>query len=320
MKRKQHILYMPIIQPGVYHDAALANKGGLRDALAEHGEVRQWDYLAHQPRGDVRPALAAHLNDFQPDLVFTQLQGTDVLNAGDIRRLREEHPNALFLNWNGDAWPEHLIAPDMLALTREFDIQLVVNGGVLPTYAREGVNAAFWPFGFEPVDALPKMPTYDVVYLGNNYSEGRAQLYDVLRSLNATVGIYGSGWPQSEGDTNYDFASGAALYANAKLTISDAQWPDADGYLSNRPFEALAAGTLVLQQRVRNLGEMTGLKAGVHFIDFEHLDELPALVKFWLAKGQDRDRKAIAAAGKRYVRHYHSWSARVKKLLGELLP
>lgn len=316
----ERILYLPIFEPGVYHARARANKHGLERALANHGEVRTWDYLAHTPRAEIRSALAAHISDFRPTLVFTQLQGTDVLNAGDIAALRAEHPTAKFANWNGDVWPEHLTSPDMLELLRQFDVQLVVNGAVLADYEREGVNAAFWPFGFEPVDELPDMPAHDVVYLGNNYSDQRAELYEVVRGLDANVGIYGNGWPQSEGENTYDFAAGAALYANAKLAISDAQWPEAEGYLSNRPFEALAAGTLVLQQRVRGIEEMTGLKDGVHWVLYDTADELPALVKTWLGKGKTKEREKIAAAGKQYVRRWHSWEERTRDLFDKLLP
>lgn len=318
----ERILYLPIFEPGVYHARSRANKRGLREALKAYGEVFEWDYLAHEPRSDVRSALAAHISAFRPTLIVSQLQGTDALNGDDIRALRQQYPRIKWVNWNGDYWPEHLTSPDMLNLAREMDVQLVVNGGVLADYEAEGVHGAFWPFGFEPVadDALLEMPAHDVVYLGNNYSEARADLYKVLRGLKHNVGIYGNGWPQSDGETTYDFASGAALYANAKIAISDAQWPDADGYLSNRPFEAMAAGTLVLQQRVNGLEEMTGLKDGVHWILFDSVDELPELVAAWLAKGKAKQRAAIAASAKQYVRRWHSWDERVRVLFEKLLP
>lgn len=319
---EHRVLYLPIFEPGAYWEKAKANKRGLRLALEREGAVREWDYLAHAPRTDVRSAFAAHLNDFQPTLVFTQMQGTDVLSAADIRALRAEYPRTKWVNWNGDYWPESLTAPAMLELLRQFDLQLVVNGGVLPDYEAAGVNAAFWPFGFEPVDdgALPEMPAHDVVYLGNNYSDSRAALYKVLRNLDANVGIYGNGWSLADGETTYDFAAGAALYANAKIAVSDAQWPEASGYLSNRPFEALAAGVLVLQQRVDGLENLLGLNDGEHWILYDAPEELPALVKTWLGKGKAKQRAAIAAAGKQYVRRWHSWDQRVRDLFGKLLP
>lgn len=314
------VLYLPIFEPGAYHGRSVANKHGLRRAFEAHADVMEWDYLATP--GPARYAeLRARLAQFRPDLVFMQV-GPDTFSGGQIRALRREHPHTVWVNWNGDYWPEHLTSPSALDLGRALDMQLVVNGGVLADYAAAGVRAAFWPFGYEPVDesALPPMPSHDVVFLGNNYSDSRTALYEVLRGLNANVGIYGNGWPQGEGETTYDFAAGAALYRNAKVAISDAQWPDATGYLSNRSFEALAAGVLVFQQRVDQIEELLGLRDGEHWVLYNTPDELPALVAKWLDPADADQREAIAAAGKAFVRHYHSWERRVAHLLDELWP
>ena len=311
-------LLLPIFEPGSYHDRAVANKDGLRKAFEALGPTQEWDYLAND-RATAFAGLANRIETFNPTLVFTQLGSTEHFSADQIALLRREYPTVRFANWNGDYWPEHLTSPAMLELLRHFDVQLVVNGAVLPDYARAGVRAAFWPFGYEtPNRELPDVPAYDVVYLGNNYSPSRAELYTLLRSLPYSVGIYGSGWPRSEGECTYDFTYGEALYRKAKLTISDAQWPDADGYLSNRPFQAMAAGCFVLQQRVKDVQVMTGLVNGAHWALYFTPDELPDLVRDWLHR--DAERRHIAAKGRREVQERHSWDERVRVLVDELLP
>lgn len=314
-------LYLPIYEPGSYHDRAVANKHGLRTAFEARGPVLEWDYLTND-RATAFDGLLQRVERFVPDLVFTQLGSTEMFTAAQIARLRAAHPNARFANWNGDFWPDVLLAPDMLDMLRQFDVQLVVNGAVLPDYAREGVRAAYWPFGYEtPNRPLPDVPAYDVVYLGNCYSEARKALYGVLRALPCRVGFYGAGWPQADGECTYDFTMGEALYRNATLTLSDSQWLDADGYLSNRPFQALAAGgALLLQQRVRRLDAMTGLRDGVDYVGFDHADELPTLVDYWLHPDHTDEREAIVRAGQANVQAHHTFEARVTQLVDELLP
>ena len=315
----ERTLLLQIYDP-LMHTQAVANKVGLRTAFEAIGPTHDWDYLAND-RTTASDGLINRINYFQPTLIFSQLGSTDYFSPEQIAQARRNYPAIRWANWNGDYWPEPMFRPDMLALLRHLDIQLAVNGAVIKDFEQHGIRAAYFPFGFEPPNRdLPDVPRYDVVYLGNNYSESRRRLYDVLRALPYHVGIYGSGWPQSEGECTYDFTMGEALYRNAKLTISDAQWPDADGYLSNRPFQAMAAGCFLLQQRVRMMDTMTGLREGKHYVGYDTMDELPALVAHWLAPEQDAKRREIAWRAQKFVRLFHGWDARVTCLVEKLLP
>jgi len=316
-------LYLPIHLPGTYHARSVANKHGLRDALAKYGPVQEIDYVALEP--DVRcGTIWAAVKTFEPDLLFTQLQGADPEAIKMYARIRREFPQMAMVNWNGDVYEQHLTSPDMLDLLRYFDWQLVVNGSALETYEREGIQAAFCPFGYEwpqRVTTDELWPDYNVVFLGNNYSEKRQQLYDVLRSLPYKVGIYGVGWPEADGECNYDFATAEALYRRAKICISDNQFPDALGYLSDRPIQILGAGGGILfQQEVANIARMTGLILAEHYFKFFWLESLPKDIDWWLQPEQDALRARQAAAGQRLVLERHSWDARVKQLVEEWLP
>lgn len=310
------ILYLPIIDPGAYHDIALANKRGLLMALRAVGEVRMMDYLS-LPQGQLFDHLALAVEDFQPALILTQFQGPDRITPDQLRTIRSY--GAPIVNFNGDYWPHSLVSVEMLALLKEIDLQLVVNAAVLKIYAANGIPAAFWPFGVEePNRPLPDVPTYDVVFLGNNYSDKRQQLYAVLRGLPCSVGIYGTGWPQAEGECNYDFAYGMALYSRAKIAISDNQFPDAEGYLSDRPYQAMAAGCCVLQQEVAFLNLWTGFVKNRHYVGFRSLTEIPSRVKELLKT--DRLRRWFADNGREFVLSHHTFDQRVKELLALLPP
>ena len=310
-------LYCPIHEPGAYHAITRQHKHGLRSAFEQRGPTLEWDYLDNDAHTRYQ-GLLNRLEQFQPDLLMLQI-GADTFTPEQLAAVRERHPALTIANWCGDVYEDLQTAPAMLAILRHIDLQLVVNASVLPIYEREGIHAAFWPFGYETANApLPDMPAHDVVYLGNAYSAHRHELERILRELPYNVGIYGSGWQRADGNTTYDFPAGEALYRNAKLTISDNQFPEARGYLSNRPFQAMAAGCFVLQQRVADLKALTRLMSGVHYIQFDYLDGLTALVDYWLAPERDTARQAIATKGQRFVSQYHSFEARVNELIAML--
>lgn len=309
------VLMLTLFEPGSYHERSLANKHGLRTAFRNLGhDVVEKDYLTYKP---LFLQMAAWIITEKPDLIFTQFQGTEQLTPDQLRMLRQKR-GVHWVNWNGDYSPKSLVNPDMLNLLREVDVQLVVNASVLDTYKEQGVKAAFWPHAYETaVRPLPDVPAYDVVYLGNCYSEFRKTLYPILRSLPCSVGIYGNGWPQAEGECTYDFTMGEALYRRAKITISDNEYTDAPGYLSNRPFQAMYAGCFLLQQFVPALTEWTGLAPGFHYGGFEQIAQLPMVVERWL---NDPDvRNKVANQGQQFVSLYHSFESRVLQLMEEIV-
>jgi spore maturation protein CgeB len=310
---RERILYLPIISPGTYHDVALANKQGLRLAFERIGDVFQWDYIA-SAKADFVAKFREYIETFQPTLIFTQFQGSDWITPADLRAIRQDF-GVPIVNWNGDVWEHGLTTPDMLALLHEVDLQLVINASALDVYEREGIRAAFWPFGVEmPNRPLPDVPSYDVLFLGNNYSEKRQQLYTVLRSLPYKVGIYGSGWAQSEGECNYDFTTGYALYSKAKICISDNQFPEALGYLSDRPWQAMAAGCLVFQQYVKHMLKWTHI--GSHnYVLWREFNELPSLVDDYIRIYDTPKVGGIRHSAQSHVTKFDTFDDRVSELM-----
>lgn len=304
------ILYCPIYEPGGNHTIAVENKRGLLWALQKVAEVREIDYL-DIPIGELDKELRFNLNDFRPDMLFTQLHGADRLTEAQAAAIRRDYPNMLWANLSGDVWQP---TDEFKRVLAHAHVQLINNASWIPEYAAAGVNAVFWPLGYEPpVREYPDVAAHDVVYLGNNYSDKRKQLYNILRSLPYNVGIYGNGWEQADGVNYYDTTAGDALYKRAKLTVSDQQWPEALGYLGNRPQQAMFAGCFVLHQYTDQLTQLTGLIDGAHLVMFRELDELPTLISEWLAKDDERQR--IAEAGQWYTTEYLSWDMRVMQLL-----
>src|SRR5690606_41940109 len=101
---------------------------------------------------------------------------------------------------------------------------------------------------------------HEVVFLGNAYHPERKRWMAQLRNCVDSIVLYGDGWGMfGAGNTLYDFAAGKAIYRAAKIALGDNQYPDAYGFVSNRLFQALAAGgCLLLHQTVPGLEELTG--------------------------------------------------------------
>lgn len=312
------ILYLPIYEAG--HAVQHAQKRGLRDALSEVGMVYEVDYVAFKGRESALEKELLHiLTTFQPDLIVSQLHGPDIITPALRDRLRATCPRMVWVNWNGDYWPSGLTSPAMLDLLRGIDLQLVVNGSVLETYEQHAIPAAYWQIGYEDVTHLPDMPAWDVLFLGNGYSEKRQELVRQLQRFDS-VGVYGSGWPNAAGECTYDFERGAALYRRCKIAIGDNQFPDAEGFVSNRLFQALAAGAFLLHQRVPGLEALTGLRDGEHYVAWDTFEDLHRLIEHYLDPANEAERVKIAAAGEAFTHERHSFRARVRELFRDLLP
>lgn len=290
-------------------------KAGLRLALERIGQVWEVDYL-NEPYN--LPEMVAQ---WQPHLLLTQLHSAEAVTAEALAAARSWAPAMTVVNWNGDVYADKLTSPAMLHLLRHVDLQLVVNQAVIPIYARHGIRSAYWQVAYEPVqEPLPVVAAHDVVWLANCYSAERRALGDLLRAMGVNVGLYGSGWHVSNGNTTYNFAAGAALYQRAKIAIGDNQYPDQRGFVSNRLFEALGNGAFLLQQHVEGLEELTGLKSGQHYVEWHDTEELQALIKYYVTPRKAAERNRIANAGYEFVQQHHSFDARVVQLFEQILP
>lgn len=305
------VLLLTLYEPGYGQ-----YKRGLRDALENVAAVWEVDYL------NEAYDLAALVKAWQPHLLLMQLHSAENVTPADLAAARTWCPSMTVVNWNGDVYLDKLTSPGMLELLQHVDMQLVVNDTVIPTYAEHGIKSAYWQVAFEPVDAdLPVVAAHDVVWLANGYTDARKQLGELLRSIQGVnVGLYGTGWRMPNGNTTYNFAAGAALYRKAKIALGDNQYPDQRGFVSNRIFEALGNGAFLLHQHVDGLEELTGLKNGVHYVEWTTPQDLQQKIRWWLNPKHAHERKLIAETGERFVRGQHSFDARVRDLFERILP
>jgi hypothetical protein len=256
------------------------------------------------------------MQQIQPTILLTQLHNGAEINADDIRELKKQFQDTKFINWNGDYWPDNLISKDGLELAKVFDLQLTINREVLEKYTAAGIKADYWQIGFEP-DGVGHQPSeyHDVIFLASGYSKQRQQFVRRLKSLNGfNFGLYGTGWPGnwSKGQCMYDFITACELYRGAKISLGDSQWPDS-GFVSNRVFQALAAGGSALaHQHFKDMDKL-GLIDGKTCIIWQSFQELEEKIRYYLSN--EDERKRIADAGEKLALERHSFDVRVQELM-----
>jgi spore maturation protein CgeB len=295
------------------------NKQTLKNAFAKVGITWEIDYVSHG--ANIAQVLEDSAKAFQPHLIFMQVHRADVINGAVIRAMRKVAPHTVIANWIGDVYDFLSLDPKQAQAWKELDALLLINANSIDQLAQVGITAFHFAHSFEKVDgALPPMPVHDVVFLGNAYSDTRKQMGKLLKAMPYSVGIYGHGYTITpDGETHYDFAKGHALYKNAKIAVSDQQF-DALAYTSNRFWEiASSGGALILHQYTKGF-ESLGLVDGEHYIAWHDLSDLREKINFWMKPENDNKRKAIVRRVKRVVDAEHSFDARVKYLLTDVIP
>lgn len=314
--RKHRVVYLPIYEQG--YPIQKEQKRGLREALARIAVVAEYDYVTRSAEiGKARMLIELRelIDRLQPTILLTQLHNGEQINAVDIQGIGGDRPDMKRVNWNGDFWPDNLLSEDGIKLAKAFDLQLTVNRSALDDYKKMGVMAGYWQIGYEPDGICDEAgPNYDVVFLASGYSKARQNLVKQLRNLKVNFKLYGNGWPNgwTDGQNIYNFSEGCKVYKGAKLSIGDSQWPDT-GFVSNRVFQALAAGGSALaHQWFRDMDKL-GLIDSETCIIWRDFAELEKKIKYYL--GHEKERKAIALAGEQLARGRHSFDVRVQELL-----
>jgi spore maturation protein CgeB len=112
-------------------------------------------------------------------------------------------------------------------------------------------------------DVDPELEVPEVVFVGNSRGVRRRIIGDAIEA-GIDFGVYGSGWSDiiPKRFVKGSFIDNAALrkyYSAAKVVLND-HWEDmrAQGFVSNRLFDAGACGTLIVSDPVAGAGELFG--------------------------------------------------------------
>ncbi|SDQ73301.1 Glycosyl transferases group 1 [Curtobacterium sp. UNCCL20] len=152
-----------------------------------------------------------------------------------------------------------------------------------------------------------------VVFVGSTRGTSRPVVTDAV-AVGADLRVHGPGWSGlvpagALGESSLPRAEVARAYAAARVVLND-HWPDmaAGGFVSNRVFDVLASGGVVVTDPVAGLSGVLDLPTVAVARSREELAELLDPAHPWPSPG---DRAAIAAR----IAAEHSFDARARVLL-----
>jgi glycosyltransferase involved in cell wall biosynthesis len=164
----------------------------------------------------------------------------------------------------------------------------------------------------------PTGPEHGVLFVGNTRGVRRRIVEDLVPTT-LDLAVYGQGWSRQFPDAPFirgEHVPNADLnrwYGSAGVVLND-HWPDmqAEGFLSNRLYDALAAGGFVISDAVEGMDEE--FDGGV--VSVTSAGELRWAIHDHLAD-PDR-RRRLAERGRRAVLERHTFTHRIDTILADL--
>jgi glycosyltransferase involved in cell wall biosynthesis len=159
----------------------------------------------------------------------------------------------------------------------------------------------------------------DLVFVGSSRNQKR-DMVEWCYEQNLPLHLYGTGWdhdPKAQALLKGDYVSNEGLaefYRSSRIVLND-HWPEmrSNGFISNRIFDACAAGTLVITDPVSGLEDVFGDTVVVA----RNQKELAQQVRTYLENEEQRQAKAAKAhriaMGNHTFAHRASFIAEVAK-------
>jgi glycosyltransferase involved in cell wall biosynthesis len=189
-------------------------KRALVAAWEKVATVWEIDYYNDKNPGE---SLQTAMDVFKPHLVFSQVHNQKIVTPQMVDACRKSSPGTVWINWVGDYWPDKVYRAN-IELWKQFDALLCVNMDMLEEMGKY-TNAYPYLNTYEEPDELPDVEEYDIVFLGNAYSQARHELWTLMDRLRAKykVGLFGKVYGKfapikATGVNHYNYAEGRAVY------------------------------------------------------------------------------------------------------------
>lgn len=159
--------------------------------------------------------------------------------------------------------------------------------------------------------------SYDLVFIGNNYSPSRLSLLKRLAD-NFNLKVFGNGWEKT--GLNY----GSPIYggkfsrtcnrAKICLGVIDPIWADLEAHFSNRLVNTLATRSFFIQ--AYTLGLENVFTNHKHLVWYTKEEELFQLIEHYLSNEAARER--IAAEGQKEVYQKYTYEKSIERILSDV--
>lgn len=296
-------------------------------------EVQHFDYMGMSRAGLSNHEITKRFVDtarlFQPDWIWLQVQGSDVIQPWGINEIKQQQPKCLVTHWMGDARTS--VPHDLATMCQVTDATLISSVGQIPLYRNYAKRVEYVQIGLDwHEDVLgepPWTPPFrvpDVVFCGGFYgrtfergSQERLAAIRALVEAGIDVGVVGTGWPSDipvVGECHVKQQH--HVYKRAKVALSINHFNDIELYYSDRQLIAMASGTPVVCRYVPGLERE--FKSyfdddGGDCIWWRKTEELVAWCRELIAKPDIA--RMIGIYGREEVIANHTWEARIRQLL-----
>jgi spore maturation protein CgeB len=270
------------------------------------GPVRNTDW--------VRTILAAQLRHHRPDVLINL-----AMDGLDTSLLREIKPGIRVLAGVGE--PPVLYKQGNWEV---YDLILAPSEGMADHFRKGGIKSELLRFGFEPragLSAAPArtIPVSFVGSLGRQHATRHALLESLCKGMDQNIHIWapsidglGEGSPiraryegTAWGTSLYRILSSSRLTLNCHIDIAG------DHADNMRLFEATGMGALLLTDWKKNLHTMFDEEKEV--VTYKSPEECGEKAAFYLS--HDKEREAVAQAGRERTFKEHTYYHRVQELL-----
>ncbi|MEM9854050.1 MAG: glycosyltransferase [Pseudomonadota bacterium] len=185
---------------------------------------------------------------------------------------------------------------------RYFDHGFVVQRDFVEAVAKGSHDSMHWlPLAGDPkLHFIPDQERdLEVGFVGKMGTPGSAR-HDLLSRVLARF--------KTNDTSSKETLTMGPVYSRSKIVINRS----IDGDLNMRVFEAMAAGALLVTDRIGNgLSEIA--KEGVHYVGYDTVDEALEKIEHYLS--DDAAREQIALAGQEHLRAHHSYDARFAQMM-----
>lgn len=314
------VLHVALIAPNGY-----SNEGMMKGFFgAGFTEYHLFDFQLKTfdtDRDTMRRMLIQEAERIKPDMVFMQIQGSDILDIATFKRLSEI---SFTVNYTFDIrtkeqteWLYNL-APilGLICFSNQRDVD--------ECNRREYSNAMVLQSSADPDIYKPSegVQRKGVVFIGNNFmntnhqfplSKDRAEMVEFLqKEFPDDFAVYGNNWGNSK---LVDQKKEIDIYQSAAIVINQNNF-DAELYTSDRLWRAVFCGSLCFTKHFKGVERLFDMYNQVEC--WNTFGELKRLIYHYLTHPKSATRNASSA--REHALANHTWASRIKEMLNFIGP
>lgn len=309
------LLHLPLNVPG---SEQVGQANGFREVFDEVVEFDYLPYTGQNGNDATNRELLRLVDTVKPDIIWAQLQETNILTPHTWGQVKQFHPEAWLTTWSGDS--RDYVPPYLASVLPLFDI--FYNATDQKMYLDYAKRMELMPIAIDPGEGsnfshvTPPVPK--IVFIGNHYgdtfpnSQGRLELMIALsKEFGNDFGVYGSGWPHGEinllGATELKHQS--TYYHKAKVVISIDHFKDFCFWSERRIWALMSATPTLVQWHPGIEKYFKDHKCSIFFMGPEDCIEHAR----WLLDNPN-DAEFIGERGRKVALENHTWKQRGEQI------